>query len=73
MPFKTSQEVFNENLQKSGEQAKRNAEKSSKIRELRQQLNSAVTKSTFAQSEGERKRYSEEAKRLKERIDEMNP
>ena len=73
MPFKTSQEVFNESIRQGEETARKNAAKSSKIRELREQLNQAVTKSTFAQSDGERARYSEEAKRLKARINEMNP
>jgi len=51
MPFKTSQEVFNESIRQGEETAKKNAAKSSKIRELREQLNQAVTKSTFAQSD----------------------
>lgn len=75
MVIKSSQDVFNENIAKGEEQARKNAEKSKKIRELREQLNQAVVKSTFAGSESERARYASQAQGLKRQIqmlEEMN-
>ncbi|MDO8647599.1 MAG: hypothetical protein Q7R70_04240 [Candidatus Diapherotrites archaeon] len=69
MVIKSSQEVFNENLVKGEELAKKQAEKSKKIRELREQLNLAITKAGFSQSESEKSRYSSQAQGLKRQID----
>jgi len=69
MVIKSSQDVFNENIANAEIQAKKNAEKSRKIRELREQLNIAITKSSFAQSESEKSRYSSQAQGLKRQIE----
>ena len=69
MPIKSSQEVFNENIARGEEQARKNAQKSKRIRELREQLNTAITKSTFAIAQYEKDRYSAQAKGLKRQID----
>jgi len=69
MVIKSSQEDFNENLVKGEEQAKKQAEKSKRIRELREELNKAITKAGFAQSESEKARYSSQAQGLKRQIE----
>ena len=69
MPIKSSQEVFNENMAKGKEIAKKSAQKSKRIRELHEQLNIAITKSTFATSQYEKDRYSAQAQGLKRQID----
>jgi nitrate reductase alpha subunit len=69
MVIKSSQEVFNENMAKGEEIAKKQGEKSKRIRELREQLSQVVTKSTFAGSESEKQKYASQAQGLKRQID----
>ena len=69
MVIRSSQEVFNENMAKAEAQAKKNAEKSKRIRELREQMNTAITKACFAGSDSEKARHSSQAQGLKRQIE----
>jgi len=71
MPIKTSEEMFQEAMQKGREQTVKNTQKSKRIRELREELSKVITKSTFASSESERQSLASKAQGLKRQIEDL--
>ena len=61
--------MFNEAMEKGKVVAKINAERSKLIRELREQLNQIVTKSTFAGSQYDKESFAAQAQGLKRQIE----
>ncbi len=69
MPIKSSEDVFNESIEKLQKNSEKAAERTRKIKELRTQMNEAVVKSTFARNDSEKERYASHAQSLKRQID----